>query len=212
MSATERERRHQTNRHAAVVRIIAGRYRGRKLSARPGRVTRPITDRVKETLFHHLEGRLPEARVLDVFAGTGTLGLEALSRGAHSAVFIEKDRRAFDLLRRNVEHLGVDEAAFCWRTDALRCSFRPQGGESRYPYEVVFFDPPYPLARKIAPGSPVFRSLQRLARDDVTAEDALLVFRLSEHDDADLPTVWNIRRSFEMSSMKILLLGKDIPA
>ena len=75
------------------MRIVAGKFRRRKLFANPGLKTRPITDRVKESLFERLSGELEGKRIADVFAGTGTLGLEALSRGAKSVVFIESDRR-----------------------------------------------------------------------------------------------------------------------
>ena len=92
-----------------VVRIIAGEFRRRKLLASPGLTTRPITDRVKETLFERIGDELVDRKVADVFAGTGSLGLEALSRGAKSVVFIESDRRAFELLEQNVATLGVQD-------------------------------------------------------------------------------------------------------
>ena len=85
------------------MRIVAGKYRRRKLAAKQGTTTRPITDRVKVALFARLQNRLEGARVADIFSGTGTLGLEALSRGAASVVFIENDHRAWELLRENVQ-------------------------------------------------------------------------------------------------------------
>ena len=99
------------------MRIIAGEFRRRKLLASPGLTTRPITDRVKETLFERIGEDLVDRKVADIFAGTGSLGLEALSRGAKSVVFIESDRRGHELLRQNVATLGVEDRTLCWRTD-----------------------------------------------------------------------------------------------
>src|SRR3954447_4184795 len=92
------------------MRIIAGKWRGRTIEAPPGDDTRPTADRVRETLFSMLASRLgsfEELRVADLFAGTGALGLEALSRGAASATFIESDSRAVALIRRNADKLGA---------------------------------------------------------------------------------------------------------
>jgi 16S rRNA (guanine966-N2)-methyltransferase len=185
------------------MRIIAGRLRRRRLLTRPGLITRPITDRVKETLFARLEDALPGARVVDVFAGTGTLGLEALSRGAHSVVFIEQDREASELLKRNVETLGVAEAVLCWQTDAVRSSYRPQGVDDFLPYDLIFFDPPYRMVPTLQPGTPLFRALQRLARPDVSAATAQLVLRVPERAEFVMPPAWTRHWSLEISSMEL---------
>ncbi len=89
-----------------IVRIIAGEFRHRRLLTNPGLITRPITDRAKEILFERIQDLLVDKRIADIFAGTGSLGLEALSRGAHSVVFLESDKRAFELLEQNVAALG----------------------------------------------------------------------------------------------------------
>src|SRR5687767_15734087 len=90
------------------MRIIAGEFRGRKLLPPAGDVTRPITDRVKQSLFDILTPDLPDARVYDCFAGTGSMGLESLSRGAAHATFFEADRSAAALLRKNIAALQVE--------------------------------------------------------------------------------------------------------
>ena len=100
------------------MRIIAGEFRHRTLLANPGNTTRPILDRVKESLFARIENRLVGARVADVFSGTGTLGFEAISRGAASVVFVESDRKAQELLRKNVAALKLEDRTLCWATDA----------------------------------------------------------------------------------------------
>ncbi len=172
------------------MRIIAGRFRRRILEARPGVVTRPISDFVKETLFEHIQHLLPGKRIADIFAGTGTIGLEALSRGAVSVVFIEQDARAYDLLKKNIANLKVESETFCWRTDVFRCSFRPRNVEQHLPCDVVFLDPPYKLVETFAPGSPLFKAVQRIARPEFTAPDALLLLRTPENAEFQLPGCW----------------------
>ena len=191
------------------MRIIAGRFRRRTLLTNPGLITRPITDRVKESLFARLEPELAGARVADIFAGTGTLGLEALSRGTDHVTFIEKDRPAVELLRQNVEKLRVTEETLIWPADVFRCSFRPQHAEEFTPFDLIFFDPPYKLVPEIAAGSPLYRSLQRLASARVSAPDALLLFRVPEHAEFELPQEWRRDWTLTMSNMEILHLRKS---
>ena len=191
------------------MRIIAGEFRRRKLLASPGLTTRPITDRVKETLFERIGDDIVDRKIADVFAGTGSLGLEALSRGATSVVFIESDRRAFELLRQNVVTLGVEHRALCWRTDALRSSFHPKGVDPFLPFDVVFFDPPYRMAMQLAPERPMYHALSRLARDTVTGPGALLYFRAPEEAQLCLPTCWTLAKSHAISSMEIHVYRKN---
>ena len=166
-------------------------------------MTRPITDKVKESLFEYLEDEIQEARVADIFAGTGTIGLEALSRGASSIVFFEKDRKAVELLRKNVATLSVEDETLCWATDVTKTSFRPKNCEGMTPFDVVFFDPPYRMVPGIVPGKPLFKSLERLAREDVTSDGALLVFRTPSRAEFRLPDVWQLDRKLEYSRMEV---------
>jgi 16S rRNA (guanine966-N2)-methyltransferase len=191
------------------VRIIAGEFRRRKLLASPGLTTRPITDRVKETLFELMGDDLVGLKIADVFAGTGSLGLEALSRGAKSAVFIESDRRAFELLRQNVATLGVEDRTLCWRTDALRSSYRPKGVDEFVPFDVVFFDPPYRMTTQLGPEKPMYHALLRLARDTVTSPGALLYLRAPEETQPRLPDCWTVEESLAMSTMEIHIYRKN---
>lgn len=188
-----------------AVRIIAGKFRRRKLRTRPGLVTRPITDRVKESLFALLDeaAALSGTRVADVFAGTGTLGLEALSRGAASVVFIESDRRAQELLRENVAILGAADETLCWQTDVLRTSFRPKGVPHLLPYDLVFFDPPFRMIADVRAGAPFYRSLERLARTDVTSPDALLLLRTPAGAEFEMPPLWQPGRRVDFSGMEV---------
>ena len=119
------------------MRIIAGKWRGRPLEAPPGLATRPTADRVRETLFSMLASRLgsfDDLRVADLFAGSGALGLEALSRGAASAVFVESDPAAAAAIRRNAGKLGAPVQLLAGSALAL-----PRAG----PFDLIFADPPY---------------------------------------------------------------------
>jgi 16S rRNA (guanine966-N2)-methyltransferase len=194
------------------VRIVAGKFRRRKLLSTPGQVTRPLPDRVKESLFERLASDVAGKRIADVFAGTGTIGLEALSRGASSVVFIEHDKRAFDLLKQNVATLGVEDNALCWRVDVLRTSFRPKGVEHLLPYDTIFFDPPYRMVADIRPGTPLYRSLERLARDGVTAPGALLVLRTPEQSRFTCPPCWEAVQTLEFTTMDVHLFESRPPA
>jgi 16S rRNA (guanine966-N2)-methyltransferase len=125
------------------VRVVAGDFKGRRLHAPAGRSTRPTADRVREALFSIL-GPLGGERVLDLFAGSGALGIEALSRGAVEAVFVDSDTRAIAAIRRNLESIGVDATVV--RRDALAYL----RDASKRPYDLVFLDPPYSSALEMA--------------------------------------------------------------
>lgn len=154
------------------MRIIAGQAGGRRLAAPPDG-TRPTTDRVREALFSSLDGHVREhhggwgtVRFLDVFAGSGAVGLEAMSRGAASATLVERDRRCLDVLRRNVA--AVDPRARVVAADAS--TWPPDGG----PYDLVYIDPPYALE-----DDDVRAVLDAMRQRGALAEDALVVVERS---------------------------------
>jgi 16S rRNA (guanine(966)-N(2))-methyltransferase RsmD len=124
------------------MRVVAGRLGGRRLKAVSGRTIRPTTDRVKESLFGILGERCQGARTLDLFAGTGSLGIEALSRGASRAVFVERDPVALRVLRENLRSTGVAGEAAVLAKDVLSAlGFLARRGEG--PFDLVLADPPY---------------------------------------------------------------------
>jgi 16S rRNA (guanine966-N2)-methyltransferase len=128
------------------VRVIAGEYRGRRLTAPPGAATRPTSDRVREALFSILGARVPGARVLDLFAGSGALGLEALSRGAASATFVDDAPAAIRAVNANLAALRA--TAEVRRGDAL--GFLGAASSAAAQYDLVFLDPPYRLAERLS--------------------------------------------------------------
>jgi 16S rRNA (guanine(966)-N(2))-methyltransferase RsmD len=127
------------------VRIVAGRWGGRRLASPKGPATRPTSDRVREALFSILGDRVQDARVLDLFAGSGALGLEALSRGAAAVTFVDSAPAAIRAVEANLEALGG--AAEVRRADAVRF-IRAAPGEARH-YDLVLLDPPYRLAARL---------------------------------------------------------------
>jgi 16S rRNA (guanine966-N2)-methyltransferase len=131
------------------MRVIAGRLGGRRLKAPRGRVTRPTSDRVREALFAML-GEVEGASVLDLFAGTGALGIEALSRGAAQAVFVERDADAARVLKQNLTALGIEPTeAEVRRADVLRALQSARARQETY--DLVFVDPPYGQAYEWGP-------------------------------------------------------------
>jgi 16S rRNA (guanine966-N2)-methyltransferase len=169
--------------HARVLRIIGGRHRGRRLRFPAGIAIRPTPDRVRETLFNWLQPRIVGARVLDLFAGSGALGLEALSRGAASVTCVEKDRRAaaaIEALAREWNETGIRVAC----ADALDWLASPDGA-----FDIVFLDPPYDAGILGAAAAALVKH-QRLA-----ADARVFVENRAREALPELPAGWRILRS-----------------
>jgi 16S rRNA (guanine966-N2)-methyltransferase len=158
--------------YSAVVRIVAGSLGGRVLRAPSGAATRPTSERVREALFSILGPPAPGSAALDLFAGSGALGLEALSRGVERVTFVDQARAALDVLRRNLAELGVADRAVVVASDVPAFLGRPGLGRFRW----VFIDPPYRTDLAVR----VLDALPRAALDD----DATVVV---EHDRRNSP-------------------------
>ena len=154
------------------MRVVAGEFRGRRLAAPRGIRTRPTADRVREALFSIL-GEVSGARVLDLYAGSGALGIEALSRGAESAVFVERDARAAAVIERNLASLGLDQRVVT--QDVMRFLARARGR-----FDLVFCDPPYDSASSLA--GPLAERLPAL-----TSEGARIVTESDKRTPLELP-------------------------
>jgi 16S rRNA (guanine(966)-N(2))-methyltransferase RsmD len=125
------------------MRIIAGKYRGRQLKSPPSAQTRPTSDRLRETLFNVLAPRIEGTRFLDLCAGTGAVGIEALSRGAEHATFVDQSRKMGSLIEANLEALGIDANELeIVNADAFEY-LRRHAKKDRGPFDIIFFDPPY---------------------------------------------------------------------
>ncbi|MCA9082920.1 MAG: 16S rRNA (guanine(966)-N(2))-methyltransferase RsmD [Planctomycetaceae bacterium] len=191
------------------LRIIAGEFRRRKLATPAGNVTRPYTDRVRQMVFDRISHLVEDARVADVFAGVGTMGLEALSRGAHSCVFFEADRVVHQHLKENVQTIASQRETLCWKTDIHRTSFCPTGAEECLPYDLVFFDPPYEQAPLLNNGGVLSRCMARLSKPRATDINATVLLRTPDRFDLESQEGWRTADCWHLSSMKIWVLEKS---
>lgn len=149
------------------MRVIAGKYRGRKLKSPPHFDTRPTSDRLRETLFNILAGRIEGARFLDLGAGTGAVGIEALSRGAEHVTFVDRSRKMCDLIEVNLRALGIaGEDAETVTADASEY-LRRQAKKQKSPFDIIFFDPPYDADYESALNQIAEHAAQLMAKDAV---------------------------------------------
>lgn len=160
-----------------MLRIIAGTYRSRSLESPEGDDrTRPMTARAKESIFGILRGWFEDARVLDLFAGVGTMGLEALSRGAREVVLVERDRGVLGCLRRNIDSLGCGDRARVVAADAISpATLAALPG----PFDVIFMDPPYQLMEEERDAARVLDAASRCRA--LMGEKGFLVLRRPLH-------------------------------
>ena len=163
------------------MRVVAGEFKGRRLHAPRGAGTRPTADRVREALFSML-GDVSGARVLDLYAGSGALGIEALSRGAASATFVERDRHALAALRRNLEAVGAPAEVI--PRDVERFLARPAGT-----FDLVFCDPPYD-------GAPAVAEVLAEALPALTAQEARIVTESDKRNPLLLPLPLMVERAY----------------
>lgn len=151
------------------MRVISGTARHLPLKTVEGLDTRPTTDRIKETLFNMIQNEIYGCRFLDLFAGSGAIGIEALSRGAEAAVFVEQNRKAADCIRENLSFTHLSQKAKVLCTDVFQALLQLQDQE---PFDIVFMDPPYDreLEKKV---------LEVLAKSDRIDEHCLIITEAS---------------------------------
>ncbi len=155
------------------VRVIGGIAKGRRLRIPPGRKVRPTSDRVKESIFNILIGRLNGITVLDLFAGSGNLGIEALSRGARQAVFVDRDRQCTRIITENLSHLGLLSKGEVLLSDCLTAVAQLEERPQRF--SLIFSDPPYE-------GGWIQRSLVALAEGDLLEDGGWIVAEHSRRE------------------------------
>ena len=156
-----------------MMRVIAGKARRLPLKTLPGPETRPTTDRIKETLFNILQPVVPDCLFLDLFSGSGAIGIEALSRGAASAVFVEKNPKACACIRDNLAFTKLTEDGKLLNMDVLQALRSLEGGQ---PFDCIFMDPPYDngLERQV---------LEYLSGSSLAGTDTLIVVEAALHTD-----------------------------
>lgn len=146
------------------MRIIGGKHRGRVLTEFKGEAIRPTADRVKESVFNILSREIAGARVLDLFCGSGALGLECISRGAKEAVFNDCSKDSVAVLTANIKKLGEGEVCTVRALDYLACLSALQGK-----FDIVFLDPPYRFDYGV-------KAAEEIARRGLLAEDGVIVY------------------------------------
>lgn len=176
------------------MRIIAGRHRGRVLAQFRGEAVRPTSDRVKESLFQILSARLHGARVLDLFCGSGALGLESLSRGAREAVFNDASRESLAICKKNLA--ALNERGTVYELDFRTCLARAEGE-----FDIIFCDPPY--AMDVAG-----EALSLIAQRALLAPDGVVVWESERQEEA--PEGWELadRRSYGRTKIAFFIRSK----
>ena len=188
------------------MRVISGTSKGRKLATPKNLSLRPTSDRVKESIFNILRGRIAEGMALDLFAGTGNLGIEAISRGARKVIFVEKGRHALRLIQRNLAQSGLEESAEVLPVDANRAiGILKQRGKT---FDLIFMDPPYEKGL-------IERTLAKLTSHPIYHKGSILVI---EHHRRELfsPALygWDLIRQRQMGETMVSFLtpqGEDAP-
>jgi 16S rRNA (guanine966-N2)-methyltransferase len=190
------------------MRIIAGTKKGMNLLSPKTQISRPITDRVKESLFSVLyKYDLPEgARVADLFSGVGSLGLEALSRGAEFVTFVEKDPKVFAVLNKNIEKAGFDKESKAIRANAFNIGAVVGSGMEKY--GLVFVDPPYAAARNVQPDSPLAGLLDLLG-EQVTSDGIVIVRTSGDVNLLEKYGCFQIAERRQWGTMAVTILEKS---
>ncbi|GAB6173639.1 16S rRNA (guanine(966)-N(2))-methyltransferase RsmD [Paradesulfitobacterium aromaticivorans] len=182
------------------MRIIAGDMRGRRLRTPEGNVTRPTADKVKGAIFNILRNKVAGARVLDLFAGTGNLSFEALSRHAASAVMVENNEKALRIIRENMILAGIEECVELMAMDAFRYL-------RAYPdqiFDLIFLDPPYQHGL-------VVRAVRELAQPCRLSPDGVIVAETAKDEELeDIPPEFGLRKTGEYGDTKVWYLQRNI--
>lgn len=177
----------RTNSKSGQIRIIGGRWRGRKLAVADLPGLRPTTDRVKETVFNWLQFELQQARVLDAFAGTGSLGLEALSRGAEQVTFIEKSPQAAKQLQQNLAVLQAQANSQVILADANQALSHLPVQSEQDAFDVIFLDPPF--------GQNLLQPCLQLIHDRQLSKPGSFIYIETEKGlDYAIPPHWTLHR------------------
>ena len=179
------------------MRVIAGSAKGIRLARVPPGV-RPVSDRAREGVFSSLAVELPGARVLDLFAGTGALGIEALSRGSDEAVFVERNRAALRALRENLDRTGLESRSRVVAAEAAGFLDRPEHSDRAF--DLVLADPPYD-----APTALVERVLAALDRGWLGTPATVALTRRSRSSTPVIPVHWLVARRLEYGDTAVLI-------
>lgn len=167
------------------MRVIAGSAKGIHLSSVKGSATRPIPDRIKGSLFNILAGVIPDSQVVDLYAGTGAIGIEALSRGAKSCIFVENDRSAIQIIKKNLELTKLQANARVLLYDVFEII--PYLEKNNVIVDVIFASPPYPLLEKNSYGDDLLSIFSSFCTKHILLSDGLIMLQHRKTDFAMAP-------------------------
>lgn len=169
------------------MRVISGKAGRLKLKTPAGMDVRPTTDRIKETLFNIINNDLPDCRFLDLFSGSGGIGIEALSRGAKRAVFVDNNKASLECIRDNLKSTRLDGSASVMAMDVMSAIGRLH--TSHETFDIIFMDPPYEKGLET-------EVLQRLSEDRLLDKDGFIIIEASSHTVLELPgdSIWTVYR------------------
>ena len=180
------------------MRVISGSARGRRLKELPGMDTRPTTDKVKESLFNIIQFDIEGRRVLDLFGGTGQLGIEALSRGAARCTFVDMSRQAAAVIRDNVQAVGFSEVSRVHQGDAAAFL-----GGCREKFDLIFLDPPYKTEL-------LEQCLQMIAKFDILSEYGIIICEsAAEKQMPDLEAPYEKGREYRYGKIKLTVYHRQ---
>ena len=151
------------------MRIISGKARGTKLYTLEGTNTRPTLDRVKESIFNIIQNEIEGATVLDLFAGSGAIGLECLSRGAKKAILCDKSKEAVEIIKRNIEKTHMEECAKIINTDFETCLEKLKNEQ----FDIIYIDPPYATDY-------IFKSLKKIKEIGIAKEESIIIIETDD--------------------------------
>ncbi|MCD8355374.1 MAG: 16S rRNA (guanine(966)-N(2))-methyltransferase RsmD [Clostridia bacterium] len=177
------------------MRVISGSARGKALEAVPGKDTRPTTDKVKESVFNILQFRLYDAAMLDLFAGTGQMGIEALSRGAAKAVFVDRAPKAVSVIRRNVAAARVQDRAEILNLTYQQALQKLQGQK----FDILFLDPPYG-------GELLNSALKAVESFDILSSDGIIICESSVEDTVICPEAFSVHKTYKYGTICLTAL------
>ncbi|MGN1030994.1 MAG: 16S rRNA (guanine(966)-N(2))-methyltransferase RsmD [Butyricicoccaceae bacterium] len=178
------------------MRVISGSARGKKLETVEGMDTRPTTDRVKESVFNIIQTRVRGARVLDLFAGSGQMGIEALSRGAESAVFADKAPKAQAVIRKNLAAARVGDRAQLLCCDFQNAVKRVQGEK----FDLIYLDPPYG-------GILLNQALKEIESFDILQSDGIIICESYCDDRIECPERFEVLRQYKYGTIRLTTMA-----
>lgn len=179
------------------MRVISGLKRGTNLFSPVTDKTRPTTDRVRENIFNLIRFDLPETIVLDLFSGSGAMGIEALSQGAEKCFFIDSDARAIDIIRKNVEKTGFQDKAHIYKMPFDKFLY-----ETKEKFDIVFLDPPYHK-------NLIFEALKMICENNLVTDNAVIVTESDFDEDISVPSGYSIVKEKIYGRVKVNIVKKE---